>query len=76
MCPVIKVNLATVGSLQGDISCRLCEYGPESTKHILLECETLDIRRRIINSELPGSEEDAGLEYKILMELMKFHRIW
>lgn len=53
--------METVGLLHGDISFRLCGQAPESTKHILLECEPFDTRRRrIFEGKQPGVEEDAG----------------
>lgn len=50
----------------------LCGQAPESAKHILLECEPLDIRRkRIFEVYQPGVVEEAGLGCKIL-ELVEF----
>lgn len=46
-------NLATVCFLQGYISCILCGQAPEFAKHILLESESLDIRRRIFEGKQP-----------------------
>lgn len=62
---------APIGFLQGNIGCSLCAQTPESAKHIILECEPLDIRRRKSFEGKQTDEEDACLGYKIF-DLSKF----
>lgn len=58
--------LATVGLLQ-EIIVADCGQAPESSKHILLKCKPIDVRRRrIFLSKHPGIKEVAGFGYKIL----------
>lgn len=49
----------------------------EFAKHLLLECEPIDIkRRRIYEGKPPGEEADANLVYKFLeyVQLTGFKR--
>lgn len=65
-------ELATVGLLQGGITCRLCGKALESAKHILLKCELLDIRRRrIFEGWQIGQDVYSALEFNIV-EVVKF----
>lgn len=51
-------HLTTIGLLQGDMICRLFGQIPESTKHLLLECESLYIR--IFEDKQPSVDVDFG----------------
>lgn len=66
--------MATVGLLNViSFFCTLFGHVPESSKHILLECEPLDFgRRRIVEGKQPGKQINVYFRDKIL-ELVKYH---
>lgn len=65
----LQDHLETPDLFQGDNSCRLFNQAPKSKKHILLEGEALDLKRRMkkdIRGQTISEDVDLGLGDTIL----------
>ena len=64
---LFRKHLHKLGITTTDPRCRLCSQSEETAKHILLDCERLEVRRRrLFGSQQPGDETDADIGRKIL----------